>query len=173
MESSTDSDFDEEEEEDTDSVESGRLYENIVNRSKTTVDEGKGGGGPLYDGEGNGGGGPLYDEERIGGNGGGPLYENMEALTLENPSLRRRPRPTRRFDKNILILMIFTIQIRPTIKYKIFMYKLLQGGEKRVSAPGGSDAGEAGSVARCSGLFPIIKIDQKLFFTICLSGNHV
>ena len=87
MESSTDSDFDEEEE-DTDSVESDRLYENIVNRSKTTVEDGNG---------------PLYHEEGNGGNGGGPLYENMEALTLENPSLRRRPRPTRRFDKNLLI----------------------------------------------------------------------
>ena len=110
MESSTDSDF-EEEEEDTDSVESDRLYENIVNRSKKTVEDGNGGlggpqhdekgndgGGPLYDGEGNGGGGPPYDEERIGGNGCGPLYENMEALTLENPSLRRRVRPTRRCD---------------------------------------------------------------------------
>ena len=85
MESSTDSDF-EEEEEDTDSVKSDRLYENIVNRSKKTVEKGNGGGGPLYDGEKN------------GGNGGGPLYENMEALTLENPSLRRRVRPTRRCD---------------------------------------------------------------------------
>ena len=91
MESSTDPDFDEEEDEedtDTDSVESDRLYENIVNRSKTTVEDGNG---------------PLYHEE---GNGGGPLYENIEALTLENPSLRRRPRPTRRFDYNFLILMI-------------------------------------------------------------------
>ena len=78
MESSTDSDF-EEEEEDTDSIESDRLYENIVNRSKKTVENGNGG-------------------ERNGGNGGGPLYENMEALTLENPSLRRRVRPTRRCD---------------------------------------------------------------------------
>ena len=86
MESSTDSDF-EEEEEDTDSVESDRLYENIVNRSKKTVENGNGGLG-----------GPLYDWERNGGNGGGPLYENMEALTLENPSLRRRVRPTRRCD---------------------------------------------------------------------------
>ena len=86
MESSTDSDF-EEEEEDTDSVESDRLYENIVNRSKKTVEDGNGGLG-----------GPLYDGERIGENGGGPLYENMEALTLENPSLRRRVRPTRRCD---------------------------------------------------------------------------
>ena len=98
MESSTDSDF-EEEEEDTDSVESDRLYENIVNRSKKTVEDGNGGlGGPQHDEKGNDGGGPLYDEERIGGNGGGPLYENMEALTLENPSLRRRARPTRRCD---------------------------------------------------------------------------
>ena len=98
MESSTDSDF-EEEEEDTDSVESDRLYENIVNRSKKTVENGNGSlGGPQHDEKGNDGGGPLYDEERIGGNGGGPLYENMEALTLENPSLRRRARPTRRCD---------------------------------------------------------------------------
>ena len=98
MESSTDSDF-EEEEEDTDSVKSDRLYENIVNRSKKTVENGDGGlGGPQHDENGNDGGGPLYDEERIGGNGGGPLYENMEALTLENPSLRRRVRPTRRCD---------------------------------------------------------------------------
>ena len=95
MESSTDSDF-EEEEEDTDSVESDRLYENIVNRSKKTVEDGNGGlGGPQHDEKGNDGGGPLYDGE---GNGGGPLYENMEALTLENPSLRRRVRPTRRCD---------------------------------------------------------------------------
>ena len=98
VESSTDSDFDEEGEEDTESVESDRLYENIVNRSKTTVEDGNG---------------PLYHEE---GNGGGPLYENIEALTLENPSLRRRPRPTRRFDKNLLILMIFTIHTQPNIK---------------------------------------------------------
>ena len=103
MESSTDSDF--EEEEDTDSVESDRLYENIVNRSKKTVEERNGGLG-----------GPLYHEEGNGGNGGGPLYENMEALTLENPSLRRRPRPTRRFDKNILILMFFSIHTRTNIK---------------------------------------------------------
>ena len=100
MESSTDSDF-EEEEEDTDSIESDRLYENIVNRSKKTVENGNGSlGGLLYDEERNGGNGvgPLYDVERNGGNGGGPLYENMEALTLENPSLRRRVRPTRRCD---------------------------------------------------------------------------
>ena len=115
MESSTDSDFDEEEE-DTDSVESDRLYENIVKRSKTIVKGGNSGlGGPQYDEKGNGGG-PLYDGEGNGGNVGGPLYENMEALTLENPSLRRRPRPTRRFDKNILILMIFTIHTQPNIK---------------------------------------------------------
>ena len=100
MESSTDSDFDEEEE-DTDSVESDRLYENIVNRSKTTVEDGNG---------------PLYHEEGNGGNGDDPLYENMEALTLENPSLRRRPRPKKRFDKNILILMIFSIHTRTNIK---------------------------------------------------------
>ena len=99
MESSTDSDF-EEEEEDTDSVESDRLYENIVNRSKKTVENGNGGlGGPQHDENGNGSlDGPLYDGERNGGNGGGPQYENMEALTLENPSLRRRVRPTRRCD---------------------------------------------------------------------------
>ena len=114
VESSTDSDFDEEEE-DTDSVESDRLYENIVKRSKTIVKGGNSGlGGPLYHEEGNGGnGGPLYDGE---GNGDGPLYENMEALTLENPSLRRRPRPKKRFDKNILILMIFSIHTRTNIK---------------------------------------------------------
>ena len=105
MESSADSDFDEEEEEDTDSVESDRLYENIVNRSKKTVEERNGGLG-----------GPLYHEEGNGGNGDGPLYENMEALTLENPSLRRRPRPTRRCDYNFLILMIFTIHTQPNIK---------------------------------------------------------
>ena len=115
VESSTDSDFDEEEE-DTDSVESDRLYENIVNRSKTIVKGGNSGlGGPQYDEKGNGGG-PLYDGEGNGGNVGGPLYENMEALTLENPSLRRRPRSTRRCDYNFLILTIFTIQARPTIK---------------------------------------------------------
>ena len=99
MESSADSDFDEEEEEDTDSVESDRLYENIVNRSKKTVEERNGGLG-----------GPLYHEEGNGGNGDGPLYENMEALTLENPSLRRRPRPTRRCDNNFLKLMIFKVR---------------------------------------------------------------
>ena len=102
MESSADSDFDEEEkQEDTDSVESDRLYENIVNRSKTKVEGGNGVGGPLY-------------EQEV--NGGGPLYENMEALTLENPSLRRRPRPTRRCDYNFLILMISTIHTQPNIK---------------------------------------------------------
>ena len=105
VESSTDSDFDEEEkEEDIDSIESDRLYENIVNRSKTKVEGGNGVGGPLYDQEGN------------DGNDGGPLYENMEALTLENPSLRRRQRPTRRCDYNFLILMIFTIHTQPNIK---------------------------------------------------------
>ena len=49
--------------------------------------------------------------------------------------------------------MIFTIHTRPTIKYAIIKSKLLQGGKKRVSSTGGTDAGEAGIVAKCSGLF--------------------
>ena len=49
-------------EDDTDGMENSRLYENIEKCSHEN----------------------LYES-------GGPLYENMEALTLENPSLRRRP----------------------------------------------------------------------------------
>ena len=49
------------EEDDTDGMENSRLYENIEKCSQKNLDE------------------------------SGPVYENMEALTLENPSLRRRP----------------------------------------------------------------------------------
>ena len=49
------------EEDETDGMENSRLYENIEKCLHENLDE------------------------------SGPLYENMEALTLENPSLRRRP----------------------------------------------------------------------------------
>jgi len=55
------------EEDDTDGMENSQLYENIEKCLHENLDE------------------------------SGPVYENMEALTLENPSLRRRP--TRRTEK--------------------------------------------------------------------------
>ena len=59
-------------------------------------------------------------------------------------------------------------QVWATINRAIIKYKLLQGGKKRVSAPGGTDAGEAGIFAKCSSLFSISKIYQNIFFTFCL-----